>query len=330
MKTRHLLLACLSILFLSTSVASARVFKIATVAPEGTFWMQEMRAAAEQIEQETAGRVKFKFYPGGVMGSDESVLRKIRIGQLHGGAVTAASMTGIAPDIGIYELPYLFDSLEQVDYVRSKMDAELIAGLERKGFVGFGFAEGGFSYMMSDEPLQAVAEVRTKKVWLPSNHEIGEAVFSSADVASVSLPLSDVLTALQTGLIDTIITSPIGAIALQWHTKIAYVVEEPLTYFGALLVINKKAFNKLSEADRQIVRDIMGQAFISIDKQNRKDNVEAKQALKKQGIKFVSLSAASRKEWHEVGDKAIKVLEQQNQYSDKVYEDLMRYVAEAK
>lgn len=330
MKTRRLLLACLTILFLSTSVASARVFKIATVAPEGTFWMQEMRAAAEQIEQETAGRVKFKFYPGGVMGSDESVLRKIRIGQLHGGAVTAASMTGIAPDIGIYELPYLFDSLEQVDYVRSKMDAELIAGLERKGFVGFGFAEGGFSYMMSDEPLQSVAEVRTKKVWLPSNHEIGEAVFSSADVASVSLPLSDVLTALQTGLIDTIITSPIGAIALQWHTKIAYVVEEPLTYFGALLVINKKAFNKLSEADRQIARDIMGQAFISIDKKNRKDNVEAKQALKNQGIKFVSLSAASRKEWHEVGDKAIKVLEQQNQYSDKVYEDLMRYVAEAK
>lgn len=330
MKTRRLLLACLTILFLSTSVASARVFKIATVAPEGTFWMQEMRAAAEQIEQETAGRVKFKFYPGGVMGSDESVLRKIRIGQLHGGAVTAASMTGIAPDIGIYELPYLFDSLEQVDYVRSKMDAELIAGLERKGFVGFGFAEGGFSYMMSDEPLQSVAEVRTKKVWLPSNHEIGEAVFSSADIASVSLPISDVLTALQTGLIDTIITSPIGAIALQWHTKIAYVVEEPLTYFGALLVINKKAFNKLSEADRQIVRDIMGQAFISIDKQNRKDNVEAKQALKNQGIKFVSLSAASRKEWHEVGDKAIKVLEQQNQYSDKVYEDLMRHVAEAK
>lgn len=330
MKTRRLLLACLTILFLSTSVASARVFKIATVAPEGTFWMQEMRAAAEQIEQETAGRVKFKFYPGGVMGSDESVLRKIRIGQLHGGAVTAASMTGIAPDIGIYELPYLFDSLEQVDYVRSKMDAELIAGLERKGFVGFGFAEGGFSYMMSDEPLQSVAEVRTKKVWLPSNHEIGEAVFSSADIASVSLPISDVLTALQTGLIDTIITSPIGAIALQWHTKIAYVVEEPLTYFGALLVINKKAFNKLSEADRQIVRDIMGQAFISIDKQNRKDNVEAKQALKNQGIKFVSLSAASRKEWHEVGDKAIKVLEQQNQYSDKVYENLMRHVAEAK
>jgi TRAP-type C4-dicarboxylate transport system substrate-binding protein len=330
MKMRRLLLACLTLLLLSASVVNARVFKIATVAPEGTFWMQEMRAAAEQIKQKTEGRVKFKFYPGGVMGSDESVLRKIRVGQLHGGAVTAASMTGITPDIGIYELPYLFDTLEQVDSVRSKMDAELVAGLEKKGFISFGLAEGGFSYMMSDEPLQSVADVRAKKLWLPSNHEIGEAVFGSADVASVSLPMSDVLTSLQTGLIDTIITSPIGAIALQWHTKIAYVVEEPLTYFTALLVINKRAFNKLSDADQQIVRDIMGQAFINIDKQNRKDNVEAKQALKNQGVKFVPLSPESRKEWRDVGDRAIKVLEKQNQYSDKVYKDLMRYVAESK
>ena len=330
MKMRRVLLTCLAMVVLSTSIANARVFKIATVAPEGTFWMKEMRAAAAQIKQETEGRVKFKFYPGGVMGSDESVLRKIRVGQLQGGAVTAASLTGLAPDIGIYELPYLFDTLQQVDYVRSRMDAALVAVLEKKGFVSFGLAEGGFSYMMSDQPLQSVAEVRDKKVWLPSNHEIGEAVFSSADVASVSLPLSDVLTALQTGLIDTIITSPIGAIALQWHTRIAYVVEEPLTYFAALLVIDRKAFNKLSAADQQLVRDTMEQAFVNIDKQNRKDNVEAKQALKNQGIKFVPLSADSRKEWRDVGDRAIEALENQNKYNEKIYDDLMRYVSESK
>jgi TRAP-type C4-dicarboxylate transport system substrate-binding protein len=264
------------------------------------------------------------------MGSDDSVLRKIRIGQLQGGAVTAGSMTAIAPDIAIYELPYLFDSLEQVDYVRSKMDAELIASLERKGFISFGLAEGGFSYMMSDEPLQTVAQVGSKKVWLPSNHEVGEAVFSSADISPVPLPISDVLTGLQTGLIDTIITSPIGAIALQWHTKISYVMDEPLTYFSALLVIDKKAFGKLSEDDRQTVRDIMGKAFARINEQNRKDNVNAKQALLNQGIKFVRLTPDSAKEWRQVGEKAMKQLEKQNRYSDKAYADLMKYLAEAK
>ena len=215
MKTGHILLAAIAVLLLNSSIANARVFKIATVSPDGTFWMQEIRAGAEQIRKETRGRVEFKFYPGGVMGSDDSVLRKIRIGQLQGGAVTAGSMTPIAPDIAIYELPYLFESLEQVDYVRSKMDAGLIQTLEEKGFIAFGLAEGGFSYMMSDEALQSVDDVRGKKVWLPSNHDVGEAVFSSANISPVPLPLSDVLTGLQTGLIDTIIAPPIGAIALQ-------------------------------------------------------------------------------------------------------------------
>ena len=276
MKTGRILLVSIAALLLVSSIADARTFKIATVSPDGTFWMQEMRAGAEEIKKQTQGRVKFKFYPGGVMGSDESVLRKIRIGQLHGGAVTAGSLIAIAPDISIYELPYLFESLEQVDYVRSKMDADLIQSLEGKGFVGFGLAEGGFSYMMSDEALQSISDVQNKKVWLPSNHPVGDAVFSSADISAVSLPIADVLTGLQTGLINTIITSPIGAIALQWHTKIQYVMDEPLTYFSALMVIDKKAFDKIKEEDREIVRTVMSETFARIDQRNRKDNVEAR------------------------------------------------------
>jgi len=330
MSMERILFTTVALLLLASSVADARVFKIATISPDGTFWMQEMRAGAEEIKKKTQGRVKFKFYPGGVMGSDESVLRKIRIGQLQGGAITAGSLIGIAADIGIYELPYLFDSLEQVDYVRSKMDADLIKTLENKGFVSFGLAEGGFSYMMSDEPLQSVADVRNKKVWLPSNHPVGEAVFRSADISAVTLPLSDVLTALQTGLIDTIITSPIGAIALQWHTKVVYVVDEPLTYFSALLIVDRKVFNKLTEEDRQTVYTIMGESFNRIDQQNRKDNVAAKQALMNQGIKFIQLSPESKKEWREVGDVAMKKLEKQNKYSDKTYNDLMKYLDESR
>jgi len=330
MKIERILLAAMTLLLLNSSIANARAFKIASISPDGTFWMQEMRAGAEEIKQKTQGRVEFKFYPGGVMGSDESVLRKIRIGQLQGGAVTAGSMTSIAPDIAIYELPYLFESLDQVDYVRSKMDDELIKTLEKKGFVSFGLAEGGFSYMMSDQALQSVADVRSKKVWLPSNHDVGEAVFSSADISPVPLPLSDVMTGLQTSLIDTIITSPIGAIALQWHTKINYVMDEPLTYFSALLVIDKKAFNKLKDEDKEIVRSVMGDAFIRINEQNRKDNVAAKQALMNQGIKFIRLSPASAKEWRQVGEMAKEKLEKQNKYSGKAYDDLMNYLDESR
>ena len=328
--TRRLFFVSFAVLLLTSSLASARVFKIATVSPDGTFWMQQMRAGAETVEKETQGRVKFKFYPGGVMGSDENVLRKIRIGQLHGGAITSGSLVDIAPDVSIYELPYLFDSLEQVDYVRARMDAELIDSLEDSGFVGFGLAEGGFSYMMSDEALQSIDDVRSKKVWLPNNHAVGEAVFKAAEIPAVTLPIADVLTALQTGLIDTVITSPIAAIALQWHTRIGYLVDEPLTYFSALLIIEKKSFEKLEEQDRAVVRRVMGEVFRRIDQQNRQDNVDAREALKKQGIEFVRLTPASLGEWRALGDVAMKHLEKQNSYSEKAYGDLMKYLEESR
>lgn len=310
--------------------AYARVIKIATISPDGTFWMQEMRAGAKEIKKKTQGRVVLKFYPGGVMGNDANVLRKIRIGQLQGGAVTTGSLSGIYPDIDVYGLPYLFSSYEQVDMVRAEIDGALIKGLEQKGFVGFGLAEGGFSYMMSDSPLHTVADVKSQKVWIPSGNKVGEAVFGSASIAPVTLPLSDVLTGLQTGLINTVITSPIGAIALQWHTRVKYMVDDPLTYFSALLVIDKKIFNKLKKEDREVVRDVMTRAFNKIDRQNRKDNIAAREALKNQGIEFISLSEKVLSDWRDIAKMAVKVLEEKNQYSDVIYNQVMTNVKKAR
>ena len=318
------------VLMLFASRSGATLFKIATLSPDGTAWMQAMRAGAEEIQQKTAGRVMFKFYPGGVMGNDDNVLRKIRIGQLQGGAVTASGLVDVAPDIGIYELPYLFSSLQQVDYVRSRMDARLMAELEARGYVGFGLAEGGFTYMMSNRPLDSVEDVRKQKVWIPDGNKVGEAVFSSADISPVALPLSDVLIGLQTGLIDTIIASPIGAIALQWHTRVSYVVDEPLTYFSALLVLDKRKFDKLGQEDQQVVRDIMTRVFKTIGEQNRNDNIAAREALLNQGLKFVPLSPSAKKQWHEISEKAMRKLEQQNNYSKAIYDSIMQLLDEAR
>lgn len=330
MKKQIIQLSLLAILLVLLSPAYSRVVKIATVSPDGTFWMQEMRAGAEEIKEKTQGRVVIKFYPGGVMGNDSNVLRKMRIGQLQGGAVTTGSLSGVYPDIDIYGLPYLFSSLEQVDFVRSKMDDALIKGLEEKGFVSFGLAEGGFSYMMSDSPLHTVEDVKNQKVWVPSGHQVGEAVFESANIAPVTLPLSDVLTGLQTGLINTVITSPIAAIALQWHTRVKYMVDDPLTYFSALLVIDRKVFNKIKKEDRKIVREIMSSAFDRIDARNRKDNIATRSALKKQGMEFISLSKKVLDDWRAIAKKATKVLEEKNKYSDVIYNQIMENIKKAR
>ena len=147
MKVINIFLIILSLCVVTP--VQARTFKIATTAPDGSFWMKQMRVGAKEVKKETNGRVKFKFYPGGVMGSEEVALKKIRIRQLQGAAVSNGSLADFYPDSQIYALPMLFNSFEEVDYVRKLIDKNIIKGLENAGMISFGLSEGGFSYAMS-------------------------------------------------------------------------------------------------------------------------------------------------------------------------------------
>ncbi|MFV9615684.1 MAG: TRAP transporter substrate-binding protein DctP [Gammaproteobacteria bacterium] len=313
------LVLAISFVGFNSPVLIAKTIKIATLSPEGTFWMKHMRAGAKEIKEKTQGRVKFKFYPGGVMGNDDNVLRKIRIGQLQGGAITIGNLSQSTPDTTIYGLPYLFSSLDDAEEIRKTTDPMLSKIIEENGFVNFGFAQGGFSYLMSKEPIRSLDDLRQRKSWIPEKSDVGLSVFRYVGVSPVSLSLSDVLTGLQTGLIDTVVTSPIGALALQWHTHIKYVTDQPVNYLAAMLIIDKKAFHKLSETDQEIVREVMGKVYKKIDQQNKVDNVAARQALINQGVKFVQLSDSEKEEWEKIDDFVIKEMIKKYQYNKDLY-----------
>ena len=305
----------LAILVLFATPTQAAVFKIATIAPDGSSWMKNMRAGAAEVERHTQGRVKFKFYPGGVMGSDRSVLRKIRIRQLQGGAVTVGSVAHAYPDIQIYSLPLLFRSLKEVDYVRKRIDPQLTQGLERKGFVNFGFAEGGFAYLMSNKPVRSIQDLNTEKVWVPSGDQMSLTVFRNAGISPVPLQLADVMTGLQTGLINTITAPSMAAIALQWYTRVKYLTDAPLSYTAGILIIDRKAFNKLSPGDRKMVRNIMTKTYIKMNRKNRVDNHKARSVLQGQGIKFIKPSAKAMESWRIVAERSQQELAKKGQFN---------------
>lgn len=318
----------MGMLFCYAGTARAETFKIGTLSPEGSVWMEAMREGADLVEKKTENRVRFKFYPSGVMGSDQAVLRKIRIGQLHGGAVVAGSLSHIYPDLMIYGLPFLFNSLKEVDYVRERMDPILMDGLEKNGFVSFGMAEGGFVYVMSNSPVRTVSDLSKKKVWIPDNDFISLETVRSFGITPVTLSIGEVRTGLQTGLINTIGTSPIGALALQWHTQVGYVMDVPMMYVHATMVMDKKAFTRISAQDQETVRDIMVNTFIKIDQYNRQDNAGALDALRNQGIEFVRLPEDSVKQWQNavsgVPDRLIK----KGRISNDIYQTLKEHLAD--
>ncbi|MES9969397.1 MAG: TRAP transporter substrate-binding protein DctP [Candidatus Thiodiazotropha sp.] len=308
----------LLLLLLSPLSEAATTLKIATLAPDGTNWMKEMRAAAKLIKQQTEGRVKIRFYPGGVMGNDNSVLRKIRIGQLHGGAITGGGLTVIYKDAHLYTLPFQFRNLEEVDAVRQVMDPQILEGIQKQGYISFGLSEGGFAYLLSNSPVASTKNMKDLKIWIPEGDQVNATMFQSLGISPVPLPLTDVLTGLQTGLIDTIASAPIGAIALQWHTRVSYLTQVPLAYLYATLVLKEKAFNKLATSDQSIVKQILESTFRKIDQQNRKDNEQALLALKKQGIEFVSPSSDQQHAWEAHANATIRQLSEEKIFSKQM------------
>ncbi len=279
--------AALALGWAGAACAGSVALKIATIAPDGSHWMQEMRAAAAKIKSATDGRLVLKFYPGGVMGDDAQVLRKVRIGQLQGGAFTSGGLAARYNGLNLYGMPLLFRSLDEVDYVRSRMDPILAQGLEKAGFMSFGFVEGGFAKLMSKTPVRGVDDMRRRKVWVPEGDQINFTAMQSLGLSPVVLPVTDVLTGLQTGLLDIVAASPSVALVLQWHTKVDYLTDLPVLYSMGVFAIDEHAWMRVDEPDRKTAAAILTKTMHGLDAAARDDNRNALTVLRKAGVKIV-------------------------------------------
>ena len=315
-------------LMLISPISQAATLKIASLAPDGTNWMKMMRQAAKDIKKQTDGRVKIKFFPGGVQGSDKSVIRKMRIRQLQGGAVSTGAMAHIANASLLYNLPFTFRNLDEIRAIRDEFDPIIKDSLAEKGYIVLGLSEGGFAYLMSNKPLKTSADVRTQKVWVPEGDVVSQTTFTSGDVEPISLPVSDVYTSLQTGLIDTIAATPSASIALQWHTKLNYTTDFPLVFLFGMLIVDERAFKKLSAADQTIVRETMAKTFKAMDAQNEKDEAGARIALQQNGMEFVELSAEDKALWQQLANKALAELKSKDVYPVEVFDRLQQRIEE--
>lgn len=307
---------------LGSASAGAATLKIATLSPEGSTWMELLRSGAEQVAQRTDGRVTFKFYPGGVMGDDKAVLRKIRLGQLHGAVITAGGMVQTYSDIQLYGLTMLFRDYDEVDMVRRQLDPALLAGLQKKGFTAFGFAEVGFAYAMSKVPVTNLAEVQAQKVWTPDGDPGSARVLQSFDVSPIPLSIADVLSGLQTGLINGVAVPPVAAIALQWHNQLDYLMDLPLLYVYGLLTVANRPFERLSDADQTVVREVMSSVIEKVNAGARQDNQSALQALYDQGMKRTEPNPGEVQEWKSYAVRSNEAMVDEGQVSAELLQQV--------
>ena len=262
------------------------VIKFASLAPAGSTWMNVINEWAGKVDKESHGRLKFKFYPGGVSGDEPDMLRKIRFGQLHGAAITGHGIGAIYSPTRVLEMPFLFRNYEEVDYVRAKLMPEIRAGFRKNDYELLGWMEVGFIRFFSRTPIQSLDDLKKHRIWLWQGDPLGIAFFNASGISPVPLPITEVFTSLSTGLVDTVIAPPLGAIALQWFTKTPYMTEIPMADGIGGLVIAGKFFNNLPKDLQELLLRTGNETSEKLLVETRKDNEKSLDVLKKHGVTF--------------------------------------------
>jgi TRAP-type C4-dicarboxylate transport system substrate-binding protein len=312
-------------LFTSSLFSQQYIIKFATLAPEGSTWMNVMKEYDQAIRKESGGRLGFKMYPGGVQGDEKDVLRKIKLGQLHSAGITGVGMTTISPKLRIMDSPFLFKSYAEADHILKTFDKDLTQAFDEGGYINLGWAEVGFIYVFTNTPVRAPEDMKHVKMWMWEGDPIAEASFGALNISPISLSITDVLTSLQTKLVDGVYTSPLAAIALQWFTRVKYMLNVPLADAAGAVVISRKKFDEFPQDIKEIlVRN--GKIYMQkLTTASREDNVKSLETLRKNGVTIIDpASQQALDEYDEIGRKSRRIL------AGKLYsEDLLNRVERA-
>jgi TRAP-type transport system periplasmic protein len=254
------------------------------VAPEGSSWLKVMREYDKALREQSGGRVGFRIYANGVAGDEKDVIRKIRLGQYHAGGFTGVGVGEVAKKVRILDAPFMFKNYDEVDFIVNKFEPEFLKAFEDGGFVLLGMAEVGFVYVYSGKPVASPEDMKGVKMWMWEGDPIAQAAFEAIGISPIPLSITDVTTALQTGMINGVYTSPLALIALQWFTKVKYMMGEPLADSQGAVMLSKKMYDSLPKDIQDILVSNGRKYFRQLTLSSRKENAQSIETLKQKGI----------------------------------------------
>ncbi|MBU1566561.1 MAG: TRAP transporter substrate-binding protein DctP [Proteobacteria bacterium] len=288
--------------------APKHLFKIASLAPAGSVWVEQFENFAKEVNEKTGGEVGFRVYPGGVMGDDQAMFRKMRVGQLHGGGFTMTGIATVVPDFRVMAIPSLFETYEEVDFVKEGLLPTFKERFREKDLEFIALTEVGFIYAMSTQPINTIEQLQQSKNWSPAGDPISENYLMALEITPVQLSIPDVLSSLQSGLIETVYNSLYGSIVLQWFTKAKYVIDVPYGYAYGVFALDGKKFDTLPEAHQQTIHAAAAIHFPILLNKTRESNSESRQVMVDRGTEFQKIDKKTTQVLHEKSEQTVNQL----------------------
>lgn len=280
------------------------VIKLATLAPEGTVFYDALLKIGSEWARLSNGKVQVKIYAGGVAGAEPDMVRKLRIGQLQAVTISAIGMMAIDPSFAVLQVPGMMASYDELDYCREQLAPLLERRFADKGFVIINYGELGHMYFFTSSRAESVAELSQRKICTFATDQSSKEIWAHSGFNAVDIPLSEVLTSLQTGLIDGFINTPVFALSLQIFSKAKYMVDVSYGIAVAGTILQKAAWDKIEPG----LQATLLAAARDIALQTRQDvrgmDARAITEMKKYGLEIVAVSPQDAPAWVEPVQKS--------------------------
>jgi TRAP-type C4-dicarboxylate transport system substrate-binding protein len=298
--------------------------KFATVAPDGSTWIEYMRKLNQDIQKKSNGRLGFRIFSGAVVGDELDVLKRMRVGQIHCAAFSGVGFGQILPMVRVLDLPFMFRNDKEIDLVQNKMFNFFSDEFRKKGFELLAWAEVGNAHLFSKQPIRTVSDLSGLKIWTWSGDPIAKETFAAMGINPIPLAITDVTTSLNTGMIDTIYAPPLGALALQWHTNMKYMTALPLAHSTGAILISTRYFKKLPDDLKEMLQKSFKDAMSKLTDKLREQNKEASKLIEESGLQIIPIPEGDKlNEFYSIHNVVAQKLKNKL-YPDEVLEQVYK------
>jgi len=280
------------------SEPSALTIKLGSIAPPGSPWDEGLKKLANEWSEISNGQVSLKIYTGGVLGDEPDMVRKMRIGQLDAAGIVGSGLREIYSGVSAAWLPLSIRSEGEFKYVFDKMKPFFEEELEKRGFKVVMWIQVGWTYFFSRKPVLTPDDLRRQKLWVWSAEPAEIQAWKEAGFHVVSLPTTEVMVGLQSGMIDAVIASPLAAAFYQWFGVIPNMTDMRIAPIFGAVVISVKSWDRIPSDMRPQLLQAAQRASLSMAGASIRTEGDAVNIMKTYGLSVHPISPATKEEWN--------------------------------
>jgi len=280
------------------------VIRLGTEVPRGTTVYKLLTEMGEKWRDAPGGGARLIIYPDGTQGSEVDMVRRMRVGQLQAAVLTASGLAEIEPDLNVLQaMPLVYRSFAELEYVRNQLRTELEAKLAAKGVVVVFWGDAGWVRYFSRSQARFPDDFKRMKVYTGAGNYDQIQLMKQAGFNPVPLEWNDVLTAIQTGMIDAVPAPPLFALEGQFYSELKYMLEVNWVPLPGAVVVTKRTWDSLSPDTRQALLKTGRETGVEITAQSRRENAEAVRTMQdKHGLKVQAMTPEMTAKWEQLAE----------------------------